>query len=114
MHACVQMRENRKYAYSLPLYERLPLVWDESVTAELAAREMLGGYSGGYARQGASKCVEVVEQLLDLLEDAPCEQDSLEQQFRLRKGDSHAPSGSLDVEVVCEPAPRSVVAQVDL
>lgn len=92
----------------MPLQYRLPLEWDEGVTSELASRQMLGGYSGGFARQGASKCNEAVEQMLDLLESVECPSDNIWQTYRIRQGDAREEqrrSSSFNLVIDCVPIP---------
>lgn len=106
----LQARSKNKYAYSMPLHDRLQLEWDEDVTSELASRQMLGGYSGGFARQGASKCTEAVEQMLDLLENVECPGESPLQTYRIRKGpaaEQRRSSSSFNLEMECMPVPNT-------
>ena len=106
----LQDRLRNKFAYSMPLHERLQLEWDADVTSELASRQMLGGYSGGFARQGASKCTEAVEQMIDLLETVECPSDSTWQKYRIRRGrdETELRSDSFpNLEIECVPVPNS-------
>lgn len=108
--AFLQVRKQNMHAYSMPLHDRLQLEWDEGVTSELASRQMLGGYSGGFARQGASKCTEAVEQMLDLLEAVQCPSDSTWQTYRIRKGSSteeKRTSSSFNLVFDCVSTPNS-------
>jgi hypothetical protein len=65
----------RQYQLALPRHERLRLLWDSSVVEALAESKMGGGYAAGYAKHGASKCLEVLEQLLDTLSETECPHD---------------------------------------
>ena len=106
----LQDRQKNSFAFSMPLHDRLQLEWDAEVTAELASRQMLGGYSGGFARQGASKCTEAVEQMIDLLETVECPSDSTWQKYRIRKGhdpEERRSSGAFNLEIECVAASDS-------
>lgn len=70
-----QQRRRRHYQLALPRHERLLLQWDGAVLAALARDPRAGGYSGAFARHGAAKCLEVLEQALDELEAVQCGDD---------------------------------------
>lgn len=96
-----RIREERRYRFSLPLHERLPIVWDRAVLTHLAQHGMVGGYSSGFARQGASKCGEVLEQVLDLFAEVPCEH--VDSRFRLTRPRAPSrPSLHPDISIACE------------
>lgn len=96
-----RQREERRYRFGAPLHERLPIAWDHNVLTHLAQHGMVGGYSSGFARQGASKCGEVLEQVFDLFADVPCE--TPDGRFRLRRPPSRATSRvHPDIDIVCE------------
>lgn len=101
-----RQREERRYRFSAPLHERLPIAWDRAVLTHLAQHGMVGGYSSGFARQGASKCGEVLEQVFDLFAEVPCEH--IDSRFRLRR--RRSPSTSRvhpDIDIACEVHERS-------
>lgn len=70
-------------------------MWDASVPAALAAHTLLGGYAAGFAMQGGSKCVEVLEQVLDELEPVQCEKDDFRYLLSVPEG------GAEDIQIVC-------------
>lgn len=105
LHLENRQREERRFRF-LPLHERLPIAWDAAVLQHLAQHGMVGGYSSGFARQGASKCGEVLEQVFDLFADVPC--DSADSRFRLRRPRSRSRSRvQPDIDIVCEPFERA-------
>lgn len=67
-----KQRRKRQFQLSLPQHERLLLRWDQRVLTALAQSPLTGGYSGAFARHGAAKCLEVLEQALDDLEGVEC------------------------------------------
>ena len=102
-----RMRHRRRYQPALPQYERLLLVWDVKVLAALARDELGGGFSGGFARQGAAKCREVLEQTLDVLADVQCPGEQYAYRLQAAKG------GGGGVHVACEAAPPPQLAARD-
>ena len=88
------VRARKRYQLALPQHERLPLRWDVKVTRALALNKQNGGYSGGFANQGAAKCVEVFEQLLDDLISMECPDNRYA--YRLRG------TGSTHISIECE------------
>jgi hypothetical protein len=102
-----RLRRRRQYQLALPQHERLPLRWDHQVLAALAQNKLGGGYSAGFARQGAAKCLEVLEQLLDDLALVEC--PDREHAYRLGVSNRHG------VMCECEPEGSDVaIAHGDL
>lgn len=106
LHLENRRREERRFRFTLPLHERLPITWDDSVLSHLAQHGMVGGYSSGFARQGASKCGEVLEQVFDLFGEVPCE--DVNSRFRLAQPRGRKLSAvHPDIDIICETFERA-------